>query len=131
MKFLIATFIFLASFQLNAQISGELLTGTWNCYHKELEDGTTSGTDFMGQEFEYSCDGLTLELRDNGIGTESQGGLEFQFAVQDSLIQLGNRIYVIELLNKQELVLLDYDPEQMKLSVYRQKFRKETDERKQ
>lgn len=117
--------LFISLHQLNAQ-SSDMLTGTWNCYHKELEDGTTFGTDLMGQEFTYSCNDLTLELRGDGTGTESQGGLKFEYAVKDSLLQLGNRIYVIELLNKQELVIRDYDPEEMKLSIYRQKFRRKT-----
>ncbi|WP_421877361.1 hypothetical protein [Marinoscillum sp.] len=124
MRTLTITFLLISLTQLKAQRS-ELLIGTWNCYHKELEDGTTSGTDFMGQEFTYSCNDLTLELKDDGTGSESQGGLKFEYVLKDSLLQLGNRVYVIELLNKQELVIRDYDPEEMKLSVYRQKFRRE------
>lgn len=81
----------------------------------------------MGQEFTYSCNDLTLELKSDGTGTESQGELKFGYTVKDSLLQLGNRVYVIELLNEQELVIRDYDPEEMKLSIYRQKFRRETE----
>ena len=43
-------------------VSNELV-GKWECYHKELEDGTTKSKDlFSGEEFEYSCDGITIEL---------------------------------------------------------------------
>jgi len=128
MRALTIIILFISVTQLTAQKKTDLITGTWICYHKELEDGTTSGTDFMGQEFTYSCNDLTLELRADGTGTESQGGLDFQYAVKDSLLQLGNRVYVIELLDKQELIIRDYDPDEMKLSAYRQKFRRETDE---
>jgi hypothetical protein len=43
------------------------------------------------------------------------------------LLYLGDRIYVIEQLEKQNLILRDYDPDQDKLSVFRRKFKKVTD----
>lgn len=47
---------------LNPKNHSNDLFGTWECYHKELEDGTTKSTDFDGNEFEYTCEGL-IELK--------------------------------------------------------------------
>jgi len=114
----------LASF-INFQTNSNDLIGNWKCYHKELEDGTTKSTDaFSGEEFEYSCDGLTLILKPDFTGTESIGGLNFKYKRNDSILNLGNRNYVIEKLTKKELVIRDYDSNKTNFSNYRQKFKK-------
>ena len=104
-------------------VSNELV-GKWECYHKELEDGTTKSTDFDGNEFEYSCSGLIIELKSNFTGSESIGGLNFKYKKNDSILNLGNRNYVIEKLTKTELVIRDYDSDGTNLWNYRQKFKK-------
>jgi hypothetical protein len=105
-------------------VSNELV-GKWECYHKELEDGTTKRTDlFSGEEFEYSCDGLIIELKSDFTGSESIGGISFEYKKTDSILNLGNRNYVIEKLTKTELVIRDYDSDGTNLSNFRQKFKK-------
>jgi hypothetical protein len=104
-------------------VSNELV-GKWECYHKELEDGTTKSTDFDGNEFEYSCRGLIIELKSDFTGSESIGGLDFKYKKNDSILNLGNRNYVIEKLTKTELVIRDYDSDGTNLWNYRQKFKK-------
>jgi|SRR5690606_8520756 len=105
-------------------VSNELV-GKWECYHKELEDGTTKSTDlFSGEEFEYSCDGLIIELKSDFTGSESIGGISFEYKKTDSILNLGNRNYVIEKLTKTELVIRDYDSDGTNLSNFRQKFKK-------
>ena len=105
-------------------VSNELI-GKWECYHKELEDGTTKSTDlFSGEEFEYSCEGLIIELKTDFTGTESIGGLNFKYQKKDSILNLGNRNYVIEKLTKTELVIRDYDSDGTNIFNYRQKFKK-------
>jgi hypothetical protein len=105
-------------------VSNEL-AGKWECHNKELEDGTTKSTDlFSGEEFEYSCDGLIIELKSDFTGSESIGGLNFEYKKNDSILNLGNRNYVIEKLTKTELVIRDYDSDGTNLSNFRQKFKK-------
>ena len=105
-------------------VSNELV-GKWECYHKELEDGTTKSTDlFSGEEFEYSCNGLIIELKSDFTGSESIGGITFEYKKNDSILNLGNRNYVIEKLTKTELVIRNYDSDGTNLSNFRQKFKK-------
>ncbi|GAB3341117.1 hypothetical protein GCM10027429_29090 [Marivirga atlantica] len=128
MRILIAIIFIFSSIQLNAQNTDKLklLIGSWECYHKELEDGET-GENMTLDGQPYSCDDLTISLSSDLTGTESGGGLEFMYSIKDSLLYLGDRIYVIEQLEKQNLILRDYDPDQDKLSVFRRKFKKVTD----
>ena len=115
---------FLAS-NLNFQSNPNDLIGKWECYHKELEDGTTKSTDlFSGEEFEYSCNGLIIELKSDSTGTESIGGLNFKYQKKDSILYLGNRNYIIEKLTKTELVIKDYNSNGTNIFNYRQKFKK-------
>ena len=110
---------------LNPKNHSNDLFGKWECYHKELEDGTTKSTDlFSGEEFEYSCDGLIIELKSDFTGSESIGGLTFEYKKTDSILNLGNRNYVIEKLTKTELVIRDYDSDGTNISNFRQKFKK-------
>jgi len=104
-------------------VSNELV-GKWECYHRELEDGTTKSTDLDGNEFEYSCSGLIIELKSDFTGSESIGGLNFKYKKNDSILNLGNRKYVIEKLTKTELVIRDYDSDGTNLWNYRHKFKK-------
>ena len=100
------------------------LVGKWECYHKELEDGTTKSTDlFSGEEFEYSCDGITIELNSDFTGIDDTG-IKFKYQKNDSILNLGNRDYVIEKLTKTELVIRDYDSDGTNLSNFRKKFKK-------
>ena len=115
---------FLASC-LNLQDNSNDLIGQWECYHKELEDGTTKSTDlFSGEEFEYSCDGLIIELKSSFTGSESIGGLSFKYQRNDSILNLGNRNYIIEKLTKSELIIRDYNSDGINISNFRQKFKK-------
>ena len=101
------------------------LIGKWECYHKELEDGTTKTTDFFsGEETEYSCNGLIIELKSDFTGMESIGGLSFKYKRVDSLLSLGYRDYIIEKLTENELIIRDYDSDGMNIYNYRQKFKK-------
>ncbi len=121
---IIFTLTFLASC-LNFQNDSEDLFGKWECYHKELGDGTTKSTDlFSGEEYEYSCDGLIIELKSDFTGSESIGGLNFKYQRNDSILNLGNRYYIIEKLTKTELVIRDYDSDGTNISNFRQKFKK-------
>ena len=108
-------------------ISNELV-GKWECYHKELEDGTTKSTDsFSEEEFEYSCDGLIIELKSDFTGSQSIGDLNYFFKYQrnDSILELGTRSYIIEKLTNTELIIRNYDPKQINLSNFRTKFKKQ------
>jgi len=121
---IIFTISILASFTSLQNDSNELI-GKWECYQKELEDGTTKNTDlFSGEEYEYSCDGLIIELKSDFTGSESIGGLNFKYQRKDSILNLGNRIYIIEKLNKTELIFRDYDSDGTNLFIYRRKFKK-------
>jgi len=118
------TIFFLASF-LNVQNDSNDLFGRWECYHKELEDGTTKSTElFSGEVSEISCDDLIIELKPDYTGSESIGGITFKFTMNDSILTLGNRYYVIEKLSISELVIRDFDSERNNLFNYRQKFKK-------
>ena len=101
------------------------LIGKWECYHKELEDGTTKSTDFSGEEFEYSCEGLMIELKSDFTGSESIGGLNFNYQRTDSILKMGSRNYVIELLDKNKLQIRDYSTDKADLGGgMRMKFKK-------
>ncbi|WP_299684579.1 hypothetical protein [uncultured Dokdonia sp.] len=109
----------------NSQNNSHDLFGKWQCYHKELEDGTTKSTDlFNGEEFEFSCDRLTFILRSDFTGSESLNGLNFKYKRNDSILTLGNRQYIIEKLTNTELIIREYDTKQISLSTFRQKFKK-------
>jgi len=128
MRILTAIAFITCSIQLNAQGTDrlELLIGSWECYHKELEDGETGENRTLDGR-PYSCDDLKITLGSDLTGTESSGGLEFKYSIKDSLLYLGNRVYVIEKLEKQKLILRDYDPDKVKLAVFRRKFQKAND----
>ena len=121
---IIFTLTFLASC-FNLQNNSNDLIGKWQCYHRELEDGTTKGTDaFSGKEFEYSCHGVIIELKSDFTASESMNGLSFKYQRNDSILKLGDRNYIIEKLTKTELVIRDYDSKRMKFTNFRQKFKK-------
>ena len=123
MKSIIPIIILISS--LGLKFNSDTLVGKWQCYHIEQEDGATKTIAlFSGKETEYSCNGLTLDLKSDGTGWESQGELTFKYELKDTVLTLGNRYYVVELLNEQELILRDYDPNEMSLFNYRQKFKR-------
>ena len=125
MKYIITFSIIILTSCIGLKNVSNELVGKWECYHKELEYGTTKSTDlFSGEEFEYSCDGLIIELKSDFTGSESIGGLNFEYKKNDSILNLGNRNYVIEKLTKTELVIRDYDSDGTNLSNFRQKFKK-------
>ena len=125
MKYLIIFTISILSSAMNLNNSTNELIGKWKCYHKELEDGTTKNTDFFsGEEIEYSCDGLILDLKPDFTGSESIGGLNFKYIRKDSILSLGNRSYIIEKLTENELVFRDFDSDGTNLYNYRRKFKK-------
>jgi hypothetical protein len=125
MKYIITFSIIILTSCIGLKNVSNELVGKWECYHKELEDGTTKSTVlFSGEEFEYSCDGLIIELKSDFTGSESIGGLNFEYKKNDSILNLGNRNYVIEKLTKTELIIRDYDYDGTNLSNFRQKFKK-------
>jgi len=118
------TLAFLATC-LNLQDRSNYLVGKWKCYHRELEDGTTTSTDLLSrEEFEYSCNELVIELKSDLTGWESANGLKFKYQRNDSILNLGYRDYIIEKLTKTELVIRDYDSDRSNISNFRQKFEK-------
>ena len=124
MKYIITILIIILSSCVGLKNVSNELVGKWECYHKELEDGTTKSTDlFSGEEFEYSCDGITIELNSDFTGTDDTG-VKFKYQKKDSILNLGNRNYVIEKLTKTELVIRDYDSDGTNLSNFRKKFKK-------
>ncbi|MEP2935775.1 MAG: hypothetical protein ABJM06_14820 [Gilvibacter sp.] len=124
MKSLILAIFILFSFQISNSLQ-EGLVGTWECYHKEKEDGTTKSTDlFTGEEFEYSCNGLSLEFNSDFSGVESLNGLAFNYSLKDSILTIGNRTYILELLDDTEMVMRNYDPKGISLSGFRTKFKR-------
>lgn len=125
MKYLFTISIIILTSCISLKNTSNELVGKWECYHRELEDGTTKSTDlFNGEEFEYSCDGLIIELKSDFTGSESIGKKTFEYKKTDSILNLGNRNYVIEKLTKTELVIRDYDSNGTNLSNFRQKFKK-------
>ena len=125
MKYLITISIIILTSCIGLKNVSNELVGKWECYHKELEDGTTKSTDlFSGEEFEYSCDGLIIELKSDFTGSESIGGLTFEYKKNHSILNLGNQSYVIEKLTNTELVIKDYDSDGTNISNFRQKFKK-------
>jgi len=108
--------------------------GTWECYHKELDDGTTiSKNIFTGEEFEYSCDGFTLVFKADSTATELKNDLNLKYVRNDSIItmsiqvaghSMGDNQYIIEKLTDTELILTDYDTTGSKLFGYRKKYRR-------
>ncbi len=122
---IIFSLTFLASCLILQNSSNDII-GKWECYHKELEDGTTKGTDlFSGEEYEYSCNGLIIELKADFTGSESIGGLSFKYEKNDSILKLGDRSYIIELLDKNKLQIRDYSTDKTDLSGgWRRKFKK-------
>ena len=125
MKYIITLSIIILTSCIALKNESNELVGKWECYQKELEDGTTKSTNlFSGEEFEYSCDGLIIELKSDFTGSESIGGITFEYKKNDSILNLGNRNYVIEKLTNTELVIRDYDSDGTSLSNFRQKFKK-------
>jgi len=125
MRTLITIIIAFLTSCINLQGNSNDLIGKWECYHKELKDGTTKSVDaFSGEEFEYSCDGLIIELKSDFTGSESIGGITFEYKKNDSILSLGNRNYVIEKLTQTELVIRDYDSDGTNVSNFRQKFKR-------
>ena len=123
MKNLITISIIILNSCVGLKTISDELVGKWECYHKELEDGKTKSTDlFSGEEFEYSCDGLIIELKSDSTGWESINELSFKYELKDSILTLGNSIYVVELLSKTELIIRDYEPDGLSISNYRLKF---------
>ncbi len=115
---------FLASCMILQDNSNNLI-GKWECYHKELEDGTTKSIDiFNGEEFEYSCHGITIELNSDFTGFDNTG-IKFKYQKKDSILTLGNRSYVIEKLTKTQLVIRNYNPKGTNIYNFRTKFRKQ------
>jgi len=123
MKNLLLLIILLISTVAFGQITKDQLVGSWQCYHLELENGDT-GEELTFDGKPYTCD-VIIDLRSNMTGIESSGGIDFQYALQDSILMLGNRYYKIESLTKSELILLDKpSPNPFSLANYRQKFNK-------
>ena len=118
------TLIFITNSNLKEIKTGNELIGKWECYHKELEDGTTISTDMDGKEFSYSCDGLIIDLKPDFTGTESYGGQNFKYKKNDSILTLGMRNYIIEKLTTKELIIREYDKDGFSFSIFRTKFRK-------
>jgi len=124
MKYIITISIIILTSCIGLKNVSNELVGKWECYHKELEDGTTKSTDlFSGEEFEYSCDGITIELNSDFTGIDDTG-IKFKYQKNDSILNLGNRNYIIEKLTKTELVIRDYDSDGTNLSNFRKKFKK-------
>tara|TARA_R110002033_G_scaffold161816_1_gene198462 strand:- start:61 stop:441 length:381 start_codon:yes stop_codon:yes gene_type:complete len=124
MKYIITISIIILTSCIGMKNVSNELVGKWECYHKELEDGTTKSTDlFSGEEFEYSCDGITIVLNSDFTGIDNTG-IKFKYQKNDSILNLGNRNYVIEKLTKTELVIRDYDSDGTNLSNFRTKFKK-------
>ncbi|GGG41153.1 hypothetical protein GCM10011344_47540 [Dokdonia pacifica] len=109
----------------NSKNNSQDLFGKWKCHHKELEDGTTKSTDiFSDEEFEFSCNRLTIILKSDFTGSESLSESNFKYHINDSILTLGNRQYIIEKLTNTELIIRDYDSKQISLSTFRQKLKK-------
>ncbi len=124
MKYIITISIIILTSCIGLKNVSNELVGKWECYHKELEDGTTKSTDlFSGEEFEYSCDGITIELNSDFTGVDDTG-IKFKYQKNDSILNLGNRYYVIEKLTKTELVIRDFDSDGTNISNFRKKFKK-------
>lgn len=120
---IISIFISL-SLSCSSQTSSDLIIGEWTCYHKELEDGNT-GEDYTLDGKPYSCDELTIRLSEDNVGWESMGDSEFRYQLNDSILTLGNRRYVVEKLNSEKLILRDLKSETSLISQgFRQKFRR-------
>ena len=120
---LILPIVFLSFLNLKVQKDG--LVGKWNCFHKEFQDGTSKSTDlFSGEEFELNCTGLVIELKSDGTGWESLGEQNFRYKIRDSILTLGNRSFIVELVNENQLVLRDYSPNGLLTSDFRQKFKR-------
>ena len=108
--------------------------GTWECYHKELKDGTTKSKDiFTGEESEYSCDGFILVLNADSTAKELKNDLNLKYKRNNSIItmsiqvaghSIGDNQYVIEKLTDTELILTDYDTTGTRLFGYRKKYRR-------
>lgn len=127
MKYIITISIIILTSCIGLKNVSNELVGKWECYHKELEDGTTKSTDlFSEEEFEYSCDGLIIELKSDFSASHSIGDLNyfFKYKRKDSILELGTRSYIIEKLTKTELVIRDYDSDGTNISNFRQKFKK-------
>ena len=85
MKYLFTISIIILTSCISLKNTSNELVGKWECYHKELEDGTTKSTDlFSGEEFEYSCDGLIIELKSDFTGSESIGEDSFEYKKTDN-----------------------------------------------
>lgn len=122
--FIIISLFVLASCQ-GLQTNSHELEGKWECYHEELEDGTTRSTDiFTGEEFEYTCKGQIFDLKSGGTGWESLSEQNFKYSLKDSILSLGIRFYIVESLNKKEMTLLDYDPNESYIFRFRRKYKR-------
>jgi len=120
MKNLLIIFFLLLSLDLIAQ---NPFIGKWKCYQKELENGST-GEDVTFNGKPYSCNNFTIELNSDLSGIESELNLTFSYEFNDSLLRIGNRIYFVELIDREELIIRDYKPNASPLTIFRQKFKK-------
>jgi hypothetical protein len=103
------------------QPADELIVGTWQCYERQTKDGD-SGQEPNGEP--YTCN-YNFTLRSDGTGTESVLNFEFRYEIADTLLALGNRLYIVEELSQNRLILLDYWPDPgLVTSSFRQFFEK-------
>jgi len=119
---IIIVFFLISSFQKKEL---KKLLGIWTCFHKELKDGTTKSEDFDGNEFTLSCDGVSFKLSKGNNGIEYTHNSKFKYKItKDSILNLGNRKYIIEELTDSILVLRDYSADGLGIYVFRNKYRK-------
>ncbi|SMP00861.1 hypothetical protein SAMN06265375_10123 [Muriicola jejuensis] len=123
MRMLISLVIVILVSWLTTQTGNEKLVGKWQCYHEDLEDDTTTGRDiFTDQEFEFSCNGMIIQLNSDLTGWEALGEQEFVYKLIDSILRMGSRYYVVELLTEKQMILRDHDPDSLSLFYYRRKY---------
>ncbi|TRX50924.1 hypothetical protein FNH22_25055 [Fulvivirga sp. M361] len=107
MKYLILPFILFLIFSCQPTSSTEIIYGSWEAYKKVLRNGETGEKyTFDGKPYRTS---LKFDLFEDGRGFEYSNNTEFQYSVRDSILILGNRNYIIENLDAESLILLEYN----------------------
>jgi hypothetical protein len=94
-------------FQCHSQTNDLLILGKWKGVKKELKNGET-GENYTSDGKPYS-NPMTISFNDDGTGYEEYGDEDFIYEIKDEYINIGNRTFVIEKLDKSELILLEFD----------------------
>ncbi len=88
------------------QIDGSQLLGVWEAYKKESINNELVESDNIDKSTSYKT---TLWFQKEGKGIVIEESAEFRYNISDDTLKLGNRLYIIEHLSNNQLILRSYN----------------------